>query len=133
MHKLEQKDDVIWVVDCTFPIPTDKPLLLLLNTLCYERESKAFFSGWKELCVLSDFEKDQVICSCDGVDHIHKVTFYIDEILYQRPSVRASGTVHEDIYQLRCRLKIHPVLATSRRRKGGQDSDLCIAKISANR
>lgn len=80
IRNLEEKADIVWMIDRTFPIETKKPKLLSLNTLCYERELMSIFqSGWKKMVVLTDFVRKQVI---DYVDkkNVYEIPCYVDPI-----------------------------------------------------
>jgi glycosyltransferase involved in cell wall biosynthesis len=71
--------DVVWLIDRTLPVQTLARKLLSLNTICYEREVMAFFSGqWDRLVVLSDFEKDTLSSYKYRVDCIRKVPSFTD-------------------------------------------------------
>lgn len=80
IRKLEEKTDIIWMIDRTFPIETQKPKLLSLNTLCYERELMSIFqSGWKKMVVLTEFVKKQVIDYVDK-ENVYEIPCYVDPI-----------------------------------------------------
>ena len=62
IKELEEKTDIVWMIDRNFPIETKKPKLLSLNTLCYERELMSIFqSNWDKMVILTKFVKDQII------------------------------------------------------------------------
>lgn len=55
----ESKADIIWSIDRKFPVKTSKPLLLSLNTICYERELMSFFQSDFDISVFpSNFSRN---------------------------------------------------------------------------
>ncbi len=80
IKKLEKKADIIWMIDRNFPIKSDKPKLLSLNTLCYEREVMSVFqSEWNKMVVLTNFVKKQLIDYINK-NEVYQIPCYVDEI-----------------------------------------------------
>ena len=94
IRELERKTDVVWIVDREFPIKTKKPFVMSLNTICYERELKAFFNNpWDTLFVLSDYEKCQIQGIYDDNKKIRKVPIFIDPIFKKKELKEAEDIV----------------------------------------
>lgn len=80
IKKLEEQTDIIWMIDRNFPIQSNKPKLLSLNTLCYERELMSIFqSGWTKMVCLTDFVKNQIKDYID-TSNLYKIPCYVDPI-----------------------------------------------------
>lgn len=78
---LEKEADIIWLIDRNFPVQSDKPKLLSLNTLCYEREAMSIYqSSWDNLVVLSNFVKNQIINYIDKPKNVFTIPCYVDPI-----------------------------------------------------
>jgi len=81
IKQAEEKADLIWIVDRTFPVNSNKPQLLSLNTICYEREVMSIFqANWKALVCPSDFVLNQLKDVVDNKEKIFKIPYYIDPI-----------------------------------------------------
>lgn len=81
LQQAAQDVDVIWTIDRAFPVQTEKPLLLSLNTICYEREVMSIFQGyWNYLIVPSDFVRDQLVPLTAKAEQIFKIPYYVDPI-----------------------------------------------------
>lgn len=81
LEAAEEAADIVWVVDRTFPIQTSKPLLLSLNTICYEREVMSIFqSGWSYLICPSDYVRSQLLSVIPNDETVFKIPFYIDPV-----------------------------------------------------
>lgn len=60
LRKFEEKADIIWTIDRSFPINSKKPKLLTLGTFCYEKEMKSIFQDdYDTVVVVSEYEKKQ--------------------------------------------------------------------------
>ena len=68
------------MIDRNFPIQSNKPKLLSLNTLCYERELMSIFqSGWTKMVCLTDFVKNQIKDYIDS-SNLYEIPCYVDPI-----------------------------------------------------
>lgn len=60
LKELEQKADIIWTFDRSFPIKSNKKKILSLGTFCYEREMKCIFQDDYDIVVVpSQYTKGQ--------------------------------------------------------------------------
>ena len=85
IKNLEREADIIWLIDRNFPIQSQKPKLLSLNTLCYEREAMALYqSNWDSLVVLSNFVKNQIVNYVDKPKNINIIPCYVDPIFLKK-------------------------------------------------
>lgn len=81
IKQAEEKADIIWIIDRTFPIKSNKPQLLSLNTICYEREVMSIFQAdWKAIACPSDFVLKQLKEVVDDKRKIYKIPYYIDPL-----------------------------------------------------
>lgn len=81
LRELSREMDIIWLIDRTFPIKTDKPKVLTLNTICYERELNSFFySGWYRMVAVSNFEKELLPQFAYDNRNIDVIPLFIDPI-----------------------------------------------------
>ena len=81
IKQAEEKADLIWIIDRTFPISSQKPQILSLNTICYEREVMSIFQpDCKVIVCPSDFVSNQLKDVVDKQKSIYKIPYYIDPI-----------------------------------------------------
>lgn len=85
IKQAEEKADLIWIIDRTFPVSSNKPQLLSLNTICYEREAMSIFqANWKAIACPSHFVQRQLDEVVDKGRMICKIPYYIDPIFLQQ-------------------------------------------------
>ncbi|MBN1468104.1 MAG: glycosyltransferase family 4 protein [Fusobacteriaceae bacterium] len=85
LEKYLDNNDLLWTIDRYFPIKTNKPIILSLNAICYEKELFAFFNmEWTECIFLSEYSRNLIKDYSRSNNNMQIIIPYIDSIFYKQ-------------------------------------------------
>ena len=128
IKQAEENADLIWIIDRTFPIRSDKPQILSLNTICYEREVMSIFQAdWKAIACPSNFVKNQLDEVIDPGRNIYKIPYYIDPVFLKDYPDKTNRVKKYYDYRPECKYILFPHRPD--RSKGHEEAMDVLAKL----